>query len=121
MGKATKVFVSQSLQKDSGHSAILDSMGILWMSGCDRWQQLGLGSANGGAAGYTWKGGKLWQDRFVRSESITEELSKQKQNPNNNDNVHTIRDVALGGDHTLVLSSNQTGVYAFGKCGDGQC
>ena len=32
----------------------------------------------------------------------------------------TIRDVALGGDHTLVLSSNQRDVYGFGKGGDGQ-
>jgi alpha-tubulin suppressor-like RCC1 family protein len=32
-----------------------------------------------------------------------------------------IRDVALGGDHTLVLSSNKQEVFAFGKCGDGQC
>ena len=32
----------------------------------------------------------------------------------------SIRDVALGGDHTIVLASNQRDVYAFGKGGDGQ-
>ena len=113
---ASAVFVSQSAQKDSGHSAVLDREGGLWMAGCDRWQQLGLGSAHGGAAGYTWKGGKLWQDGFVRSESVRAELP-----PAAPADGHAIRDVALGADHTLVLSSNQRDVYAFGKCGDGQC
>ena len=143
--KAEKVFVSNSIQKDSGHSAILDKNGRLWMTGCDRWQQLGLGSVNGGSAGYTWKGGRLWQDKFVLSESITTEIQKsQKQmkkidgdtfshDDNTRDNsyqtqrmplsatVPSIRDVALGGDHTLVLSSNKKDIFAFGKCGDGQC
>ena len=31
-----------------------------------------------------------------------------------------VRDVALGGDHTLVLSSNKKDVVAFGKGGEGQ-
>ena len=31
----------------SGHSAILDIRGYLWVTGCDRWQQLGLGSSDG--------------------------------------------------------------------------
>merc|ERR1711935_316979 len=35
--------------------------------------------------------------------------------------TRNIRAVALGGDHTLVLSSNKKDVFAFGKCGDGQC
>ena len=131
--EATKVFVSNSLQKDSGHSAILDKNGRLWMSGCDRWQQLGLGSVNGGSAGYTWKGGKLWQDKFILSESITTIIDQIQQIGGNgiDDNSNlvnmttittpNIRDVALGGDHTLVLSSNKKDVFAFGKCGDGQC
>eukprot|EP00533_Pseudo-nitzschia_delicatissima_P001441 CAMPEP_0116105768 /NCGR_PEP_ID=MMETSP0327-20121206/15233_1 /TAXON_ID=44447 /ORGANISM="Pseudo-nitzschia delicatissima, Strain B596" /LENGTH=311 /DNA_ID=CAMNT_0003598245 /DNA_START=95 /DNA_END=1030 /DNA_ORIENTATION=+ len=129
--KAARVFVSNSAQKDSGHSAIIDENGRLWMSGCDRWQQLGLGSANGGASGYTWKGGKLWHDKFILSESITTEMPK-KQKMNNSDDKNNIvqrttsegtiiRDAALGGDHTLVLSSNKQDVFAFGKCGDGQC
>lgn len=137
--KAAKVFVSNSIQKDSGHSAIIDQNGRLWMSGCDRWQQLGLGSAHGGAAGYTWKGGKLWQDKFILSESISTEIPKTREmdnittvigNKSGGDNKTlqmttaagpNIRDVALGGDHTLVLSSNKQDVFAFGKCGDGQC
>ena len=139
--KAEKVFVSNSIQKDSGHSAILDKNGRLWMTGCDRWQQLGLGSVNGGSAGYTWEGGRLWQDKFVLSESISTEIEKSQQQPKKiemgpssdgnstrQNSNHTIartgpiiRDVALGADHTLVLSSNQKDVFAFGKCGDGQC
>ena len=130
--RAAKVFVSNSAQKDSGHSAIIDENGRLWMSGCDRWQQLGLGSANGGAAGYTWKGGKLWHDKFILSESITAVIPKKQQTNNSDDENKNmaqrttrtstiIRDVALGGDHTLVLSSNKQDVFAFGKCGDGQC
>ena len=137
---AANVFVSNSIQKDSGHSAIIDKNGRLWMSGCDRWQQLGLGSANGGSGGYTWKGGKLWQDKFILSESVAIEISKNQKmssNSNNIDNSNSdqdnllhvtttakgpnIRDVSLGGDHTLVLSSNKQEVFAFGKCGDGQC
>jgi len=122
---AAKVFVSNSVQKDSGHSAIIDQFGRLWMSGCDRWQQLGLGSVNGGSAGYTWKGGKLWHEKFMLSESVTTEIRKNHQNKidntNNDAEAPSIRDVALGADHTLVLSSNKQDVFAFGKCGDGQC
>ena len=28
--------------KDSGHTALLDASGALWMCGCDRWLQVGL-------------------------------------------------------------------------------
>eukprot|EP00520_Triparma_pacifica_P003211 CAMPEP_0118670012 /NCGR_PEP_ID=MMETSP0785-20121206/21214_1 /TAXON_ID=91992 /ORGANISM="Bolidomonas pacifica, Strain CCMP 1866" /LENGTH=108 /DNA_ID=CAMNT_0006564747 /DNA_START=189 /DNA_END=512 /DNA_ORIENTATION=+ len=56
--------------KDSGHTAFLDQSGGLWMAGCDRWQQLGLGSPGAGAAGYTWGGGKIWQSKFMRNEAI---------------------------------------------------
>ena len=31
-----------------------------------------------------------------------------------------VRDVALGGDHTLILSSNRRDVISFGKGGEGQ-
>jgi len=111
--KAKKAFASNGSDSDSGHSAILDNEGKLWMAGCDRWQQLGLGSSNAGSTGYTWKDGKLWQERFLQS-SFVIDLMKQ-----NNDEC-SIRDVALGGDHTLVLSSNKRDVYGFGKAGDGQ-
>ena len=108
--KAVKAFVGGS--SDSGHTAILDSHGTLWMAGCDRWQQLGLGSAKGGSSGYTWQDGKLWQEQFLATPHLTEFL--------NENGTKSLRDVALGGDHTLVLSSNQRDVYAFGKGGDGQ-
>lgn len=115
--RVTRAFCSHGCSVGTGHSALLDQDGQLWMAGCDRWQQLGLGSANGGSSGYTWIDGKLWQDRFVLSNSV-HELMKLKSV------VYsaslTIRDVALGGDHTLVLASNRRDVYAFGKGGDGQ-
>jgi alpha-tubulin suppressor-like RCC1 family protein len=42
---------------ESGHSAILDTTRTrLYIAGCDRWQQLGMGSSSGGASGYTWTG-----------------------------------------------------------------
>lgn len=115
---ANKVFTSVGSDKDSGHSAILDTNGNLWMSGCDRWQQLGLGSAKGGSNGYTWQKGRLWQEQFVPSLFITELIHENCNSSVNNNNV-TIQDVALGGDHTLVLTSNGA-VYGYGKGGDGQ-
>ena len=56
--------------ESSGYSALLDKNGYLWLSGCDRWQQLGLGSSNSGSSGYTWKAGKLWQDKFQKNEHV---------------------------------------------------
>lgn len=96
---------------ESGHTVVLDSDGYLWMAGCDRWQQLGLGSAEGGASGYTWENGMIWRDFFTRNDFIKDLLASKDE---------SIRDVALGGDHTLALSSNKRDVYAFGKGGDGQ-
>jgi alpha-tubulin suppressor-like RCC1 family protein len=98
---------------DSGHTAVLDATGNLWMTGCDRWQQLGLGSSAGGSAGYTWVGGKTHQTSFQKNEFITNLLEQY-------DATARIRDVALGGDHTVVLSSNQKDVFVFGKGGEGQ-
>jgi len=34
--------------KDAGHSAAVDINGGVWTWGCDRWQQLGLGSSDTG-------------------------------------------------------------------------
>lgn len=99
---------------ESGHSAIVDSEGNLWMAGCDRWQQLGLGSSHGGAAGYTWEDGRIWRPFFTQNTSL---LSLMQQRDNGSS---SIRDVALGGDHTVVLSSNRSDVYTFGKGGEGQ-
>lgn len=109
--KATRAFVGGLV--DSGHSAILDKNGHLWLCGCDRWQQLGLGSSSGGTLGYTWVGGKINQSRFQRNDVVTELLKKHDGNAE-------IRDVSLGGDHTIVLSSNKRDVFVFGKGGDGQ-
>lgn len=97
---------------ESGHSAVLDADGYLWVAGCDRWQQLGLGSAAGGASGYTWENGMIWRDFFTRNDFLTDLMAKKEGN--------AIRDVALGGDHTMILSSNEKDVYTFGKGGEGQ-
>lgn len=117
----------------SGHSALVDANGNLWMSGCDRWQQLGLGSSNGGSAGYTWKGGRLWQPLFQRNDFVVELLHTLDPSLKRNNIVQSplasneydpsrrwIRDVALGGDHTVVLASNKRDVIAFGKASEGQ-
>lgn len=98
---------------DSGHSAVLDAHGNLWVAGCDRWQQLGLGSSTAGAAGYTWAGGAVFHTRFQVNKFIGELVQQL-------DSQATIRDVALGGDHSVVLSSNMRDVLTFGKGGEGQ-
>jgi len=110
--KATRGYVGGT--KDAGHSAVLDENNQLWVTGCDRWQQLGLGSASAGAAGYTWKDGALWQESFQRNDFILE-LMKEKCG----DGVE-IKDVAIGGDHTVVLADNKKDVFTFGKGSEGQ-
>lgn len=100
---------------ESGHSAILDtSRTRLYIAGCDRWQQLGLGSSSGGASGYTWTdGGRIWRNEFVFTRHLHEFMKELS-------GTNKIRHVALGGDHTVVLSDNQHDVYTFGKGGEGQ-
>jgi alpha-tubulin suppressor-like RCC1 family protein len=129
--KATRAFAGGT--SDAGHSAVIDSDGHVWLTGCDRWQQLGLGSSSGGASGYTWKNGALWQERFQKNHFLPDLMRRHAcdstgrnntMSSSNSDNgTHhrtLIRDMALGGDHTLVLSSNQRDVFAFGNGGDGQ-
>ncbi|CAJ1945938.1 unnamed protein product [Cylindrotheca closterium] len=122
-GRIVKAYVSHGCDKDTGHSALLieqtsatasgkQQTQQLWTVGCDRWQQLGLGSSEGGSTGYTWKGGKLWHERFTPSIHVTDLIAKK-------DPQARLVDVALGGDHTLVLANNGN-VYGFGKGGDGQ-
>ena len=121
--KSSAAFVYTGGFPSSGHSLILDSGGYAWVTGCDRWQQLGLGSSDGGSSGYTWKGGRLWQTEFIKNEHIMNLLKKLDPSLNNtqyNDPKQWIRDVALGGDHTLILSSNRKDVVSFGKGGEGQ-
>lgn len=56
---------------DSGHSAVVDSLGqLLWLAGCDRWQQLGLDSPGAGAGGYIWKSGKIPRPTFVGNDFV---------------------------------------------------
>ena len=102
---------------EAGHTAVIDTSGHLWMAGSDRWQQLGLVKVNSidanlGAIGYTWDG--LWKERFHKNMYVTELLKEVSGGDG------TIRDVAIGGDHTLVLSANRKDVIAFGKGGEGQ-
>ena len=80
--RASKVYVSIGNDSDSGHSAVIDSDGMLWMAGCDRWQQLGLGSSKGGSTGYTWKNGKLWQENFVQSSHVIDLINEQRRKAN---------------------------------------
>ena len=72
---------------DAGHSLAVTRHGDTYAWGCDRWQQLGLGSAEAGAVGYTWEGGKLWQTAPRRVEAL-----------------RGIVDVAAGADHSLALA-----------------
>ena len=85
---------------DAGHTAIVDAHGRLWMTGCDRWQQLGLGSANGGASGYTWTSGKVFQTAFRQNTFVPDYLrqlddgahSKQQQRDHDVDYYSRYRD-----------------------------
>lgn len=99
--------------RESGHSVILTKQHDLYVTGCDRWQQLGLGSASGGTAGYTWEGGRIWRNQFVVNHFIANVMEKTSGNKH-------VRHVALGDDHTVILSENQRDVYTFGKGGEGQ-
>lgn len=94
--------------EESGHSALIDRDGNLWMFGCDRWQQLGLGSSKGGSAGYTWS--SLWKQQPTLNTWIWEIMPKGTK----------IRDMALGADHSVILSSNQKDIIVFGKGSEGQ-
>lgn len=113
--KASKAYTGGT--KDAGHSAVIDSKGHIWLTGCDRWQQLGLGASTNGTSGYTWE--RLWQESFQRNDFLLDFI-KSKSGESCNDNSTLIRDVAIGGDHTLVLAFNQKDVYSFGKGAEGQ-
>lgn len=122
----------------AGHTAILDTEGRLWVCGCDRWQQLGLGSSQSGSSGYTWTGGRLWQEQLQlnthvvtllqtldpslgsSSTSSTAAAAAVGANDNDDQSRRYIRDVALGGDHTVILSANKRDVITFGKGAEDQ-
>jgi len=109
---------------DAGHTALVDAHGRLWVAGCDRWQQLGLGSANGGASGYTWTSGKVFQTAFQQNTFVPDYLRQLEDAHSKSSNATMtstiIRDIAIGGDHTVALSSNQRDVVTFGKGAEGQ-
>ncbi len=90
--------------KDAGHTIYATNEGDVYTCGCDRWQQLGLGASSAGSAGYTWRGGKIWQ----KSPQKVDALKHTK-----------IVDVAAGADHSLALSDTGE-VYAFGRGDEGQ-
>lgn len=92
--------------KDGGHTVIVDDTGSIFTCGCDRWQQLGLGAAQGGAAGYTWANGRIWQNTLQRLAAFDASQT-------------TFRDVAAGADHTLALASDGS-VYGWGRSSLGQ-
>jgi alpha-tubulin suppressor-like RCC1 family protein len=112
---------------DSGHTVIVDTDGRMWVAGSDRWQQLGLGSPHGGGGGYTWEA--VYRTRFVPNTFVPALLAEldRRDEPTMSSDIATttatatrIRDVAIGGDHTVVLSSNQRDVVTFGKGAEGQ-
>ena len=94
--------VSAGGDKDAGHSAALTELGNVYVWGCDRWQQLGLGSADAGGVGYTWEGGRLWQNTPQRAW------------------VKNIKHIACGSDHTVALSKDGSTVYTWGRGEHGQ-
>ena len=90
--------------KDSGHTLLVDRKGQVWACGCDRWQQLGLGSTEAGAAGYTWKEGKLWQHDPQKVHALSHQV---------------VVAVAAGADHSVALSDLGE-VWTWGRGEHGQ-
>ena len=90
--------------KDSGHTLLVGADGAVWAFGCDRWQQLGLGSTAAGAVGYTWENGRLWQNRPKRVAALGGER---------------IIAVAAGGDHSVALTADGA-VFTWGRGEHGQ-
>lgn len=90
--------------KDSGHTLLVDKTGQVWACGCDRWQQLGLGSTEAGAAGYTWKEGKLWQYDPQKVHALSHKA---------------VIAVAAGADHSVALSDSGE-VWTWGRGEHGQ-
>lgn len=103
--------VSAGGDSHSGHSAVATADGDVYTVGCDRWQQLGLGSSASGSSGYTWKGGKVWQRELQRVFSLDRILPGSKK--------CKAVDVSCGNEHTSVLCDSGH-VVTFGKGNDGQ-
>lgn len=90
--------------KASGHTLLVGQNGAVWSFGCDRWQQLGLGSASAGAVGYTWDKGKLWQTQPQHVIAL---------------NGQKVIAVAAGGDHSAALTERGD-VFTWGRGEHGQ-
>ena len=88
----------------SGHSLFVDRKGQVYACGCDRWQQLGLGSTEAGAAGYTWTDGKLWQYHPQLIHALTGK---------------NVEAVAAGADHSVALLASGE-VWTWGRGEHGQ-
>jgi E3 ubiquitin-protein ligase HERC1 len=95
------VSVSAGGGNDAGHSAVVTESGQVYTWGCDRWQQLGMGSTGEGAQN-TWAGGKLWQ--------VSPQLLC----------VGGIAAVACGADHTVALKQDGRTVLTWGRGEHGQ-
>jgi alpha-tubulin suppressor-like RCC1 family protein len=111
--------------KEAGHTALVGEDGSLFMCGCDRWQQLGLSTQKadigGNAAGYTWEGGKIWQNLPQRVAALSNvKIIKVGCSRLIWLVCDKIQQVALGKDHTLALDADERTVYAWGKSSDGQ-
>jgi hypothetical protein len=98
------VAIAAGGDKSSGHSVVVLRDGTVFAFGCDRWQQLGLGSASGGAAGYTWANGKIWQREPTHLPAL--------------DGAGVV-DVACGSEHTACLTRGGQ-VWTFGRGDRGQ-
>ena len=98
--------------KSSGHSAVGTTTGDLLTFGCDRWLQLGLGASSGGASGYTWSDGKLWQ-RDPQLVSALHSILPGKSKCN-------VVDVSCGSEHTAALCISGH-VITWGRGNKGKC
>ena len=104
------ICVAAGGDSQSGHSAVLTADGSVYTLGCDRWQQLGLGSSSGGTAGYTWLDGKIWQREPHRVTALDTILEGRPCR---------VVDIAAGSEHTACLCSTGE-VVTFGRGHKGQ-
>ena len=118
----TPVLAAAGGNKDAGHTAVLTDKGLVYTFGCDRWLQLGLGSTEAGAVGYSWEGGKIWRE----SPQLVFALAKRPAPTKMTKMLDTqpaptrIIDVSCGADHTVALAANRKDVFTWGRGEHGQ-
>jgi|EP00945_MAST-04E_sp_MAST-4E-sp1_P001458 alpha-tubulin suppressor-like RCC1 family protein len=100
-GLGDVVGVAAGGSRDSGHTLFVNLVGQVFACGCDRWQQLGLGSPEAGAVGYSWQG-KLWHKRPQHIFALKDVVS-----------------VAAGDDHSVALLKSGE-VWTWGRGEHGQ-